>query len=34
VTLSPGEKRRLLKEARFDADWIYEVAKTIAGESA
>ena len=33
-TLSPGEKRRLLKETRFGADWIYEVAKTISGKSA
>jgi hypothetical protein len=34
ATLSLGEKRRLLKEARFGTDWIYEVAKRIAGKSA
>jgi hypothetical protein len=28
--LSPAEKRRLVKDARFGVDWIYEVAKKIA----
>ena len=32
--LSPREKRRLLKETRFGVDWIYEMAKKIAGKSA
>jgi hypothetical protein len=34
ATLSLHEKRRLLKETRFGADWIYGVAKMIAGKSA
>src|ERR1700728_3914739 len=29
-TLSPAEKRRLVKDTRFGVDWIYEVAKKIA----
>ncbi len=29
-TLSPAEKRRLVKDTRFGVDWIYEVAKRIA----
>jgi Family of unknown function (DUF6088) len=34
ATLLPGEKRRFLRETRFGVDWIYGVAKTIAGKSA
>ena len=33
-TLSPAEKRRLVKDTRFGVDWIYEVAKKIAGKTA
>jgi hypothetical protein len=29
--LSPAEKRKLMKDARFGADWIYETAKRLAG---
>lgn len=32
--LSPAEKRRLVKDARFGVDWIYEVAKKIAEKTA
>src|SRR5271157_3556455 len=32
--LSPVEKRRLVKDARFGVDWIYEVAKKIAEKTA
>jgi hypothetical protein len=32
--LSPAEKRRLVKDARFGVDWIYEVAKHIAEKTA
>ena len=32
--LSPAEKRRLVKDARFGVDWIYEVAKEIAEQTA
>jgi hypothetical protein len=32
--LSPQEKRRLLRDTRFSVDWIYEVAKRIAEQSA
>ena len=32
--LSLAEKRKLLKETRFGVDWIYEVAKKIAGKAA
>ena len=34
AALSPAEKRRLLKDARFGVDWIYEVAKNIAEKTA
>jgi hypothetical protein len=34
TALSPGEKRRLVKDARFGVDWIYEVAKRIAEKTA
>jgi hypothetical protein len=34
AALSPAEKRRLVKDTRFGVDWIYEVAKRIAEESA
>ena len=33
AALSSAEKRKLLKDTRFGADWIYEVAKRIAEES-
>ena len=33
-TLSPTEKRRLVKDTRFGVDWIYEVAKKIAEKTA
>ena len=33
-TLSPTEKRRLVKDTRFGVDWIYEVAKRIAEKTA
>jgi hypothetical protein len=32
--LSAAEKRKLLKDARFGVDWIYEVAKKIAEKAA
>jgi Family of unknown function (DUF6088) len=32
--LSAGEKRKLVKDARFGVDWIYEVAKRIAEKAA
>jgi Family of unknown function (DUF6088) len=32
--LSPAEKRKLVKDARFGVDWIYEVAKMIAENTA
>jgi hypothetical protein len=32
--LSPAEKRRLVKDARFGVDWIYEAAKKIAEKTA
>ncbi len=32
--LSPAEKRRLVKDARFGVEWIYEVAKKIAEKTA
>jgi hypothetical protein len=34
TALSPAEKRRLVKDARFGVDWIYEVAKNIAEKTA
>jgi hypothetical protein len=33
-TLSPAERRSLVKNARFGVDWIYEVAKKIAEKTA
>ncbi len=33
-SLSSAEKRRLVKDARFGVDWIYEVAKKIAEKTA
>src|ERR1700677_338334 len=33
-SLSPAEKRRLVKDTRFGVDWIYEVAKNIAEKTA
>jgi len=32
--LSPAEKRRLVKDARFGVDWIYEAAKKISEKTA
>lgn len=34
TAISPAEKRRLVKDTRFGADWIYEVAKRIAEKTA
>lgn len=34
ATLSPAEKRKLVKDTRFGVDWIYEVAKRIAEKAA
>jgi hypothetical protein len=34
ASLSPAEKRRLVKDTRFGVDWIYEVAKRIAEKTA
>ena len=34
TALSPAEKRRLVKDARFGVDWIYEVAKKIGEKTA
>jgi hypothetical protein len=34
AALSPAEKRKLVKDARFGVDWIYEVAKEIAEKAA
>jgi hypothetical protein len=34
TVLSPAEKRRLVKDARFGVDWIYEMAKRIAEKTA
>ena len=31
TVLSPAEKRKLMKDARCGADWIYETAKRLAG---
>lgn len=31
--LSPAEKSKLLKDTRFGVDWIYDVAKNIAGSA-
>ena len=33
-SLSVAEKRKLVKDARFGVDWIYEVAKTVAEKAA
>src|ERR1700679_2352038 len=32
--LTPAEKRKLVKDARFGVDWFYEVAKRIAEDAA
>ena len=34
ATLSPAEKRKLVKDTRFGVDWIYEVANRIAEKTA
>src|ERR1700733_2287916 len=34
AALSPAEKRKLVKDAQFGVDWIYEVAKRIAEDAA
>ena len=34
ASLSPSKKRKLVKDARFGVDWIYEVAKRIAEKTA
>jgi hypothetical protein len=33
-SLSPAEKRKLVKDTRFGVDWIYDVAKRIKGKTA
>jgi hypothetical protein len=33
VTLSPAEKRKLVRDTRFGVEWIYEVAKKIAEQA-
>jgi hypothetical protein len=34
AALSPAEKRKLVKDAQFGVDWIYEMAKRIAEKAA
>ena len=34
ASLSPTEKRKLMKDTRFGVDWIYDVAKKIAAKIA
>ena len=34
ASLSPSERRKLMKETRFGVDWIYEVATRIAENAA
>jgi hypothetical protein len=34
TTLSPAEKRKLVKDTRFGVDWIYDAAKKIAEKTA
>jgi hypothetical protein len=34
ASLSPSEKRKLVKDTRFGVDWIYDVAKRITGKTA
>ena len=34
AALSPTEKRKLVRDTRFGADWIYDVAKKIAEKAA
>src|ERR1039457_2044207 len=34
ASLSPAEKRKLVKDTRFGVDWIYDVAKRITGKTA
>jgi len=34
AALSPAEKKKLVKDTRFAVDWIYELAKSIAGPTA
>jgi hypothetical protein len=34
ASLTPAEKRRLVKDTRFGVDWIYDVAKKIAEKTA
>jgi len=34
ASLTPAERRKLVKDARFGVDWIYDVAKRIAEQSA
>ncbi|RZU35580.1 DUF6088 family protein [Edaphobacter modestus] len=33
ATLTPAEKKKLLRDTQFGADWIYDVAKTLAEEA-
>ena len=32
--LSPGDKRRLLRDTRYSTDWIFAVARQVAEEDA
>lgn len=34
AALTPAEKRKLVNDTRFGADWIYEAAKQIAEKAA
>jgi hypothetical protein len=34
AALTPSERKKLVRDARFGVDWIYEVASRIAEETA